>query len=59
MEDRDAGHRERFPEYAQLGIPMDFTAEGYRVRMRRIRELAVEGRGPLAEVLKWCNRFEE
>ena len=59
MEDRDAGHRLRFPEYAELGISLDFSAEGYKPRLRRIRELALEGRGPMAEMMKLCKQEEE
>jgi hypothetical protein len=52
MDDRDAGLKRTFPEYEALGISLDFSAEGYKARLRRIWELAAEGRGPVIEMRK-------
>jgi hypothetical protein len=37
-------------EYPALGIALDFSNEGYKGRLARIRALDAEGKGPLAEM---------
>lgn len=54
VHDPNARLRAQFPDYIELGIPLDFSAEGYKARLARIRKLGDEGKGPMAELRKFC-----